>query len=362
MQLSQQNWNTLRTRGYITLEVFSNEERAKLKNELKSVTQKFQEYKKLMEDGLVMGGFGAFGNPSSFHNPWVRKIRKQLHPVILNNVFATPLSNDPDLKFEQDIDRLMIRTPYQKVGSESWHRDESKYAKKGDTIFGGWVNFDEFNHYLSACPGTHLEEDVLLENKGFARIEKKDYPKYEALKEKIPVPPGHILIFYERMVHEVRPSKGQTIHRLFMGWRTTKDTQCLLKGGNDQLDKLIKTMAVVPIKSGQKPKMYSGSHWNFHRKKIEDWSERINDVCTHTRVVSSGKEKGKEYKVVHQMMKSMEYYGFLKYKPYTQDEISILKPHRPSIKRQREYDSEPEISNLKRMKYQPESPDCGNIW
>ena len=34
MQLSQQNWNTLRTRGYITLQVFSNEERAKLKNEL----------------------------------------------------------------------------------------------------------------------------------------------------------------------------------------------------------------------------------------------------------------------------------------------------------------------------------------
>ena len=45
MQLSQQNWNTLRTRGYITLEVFSNEERAKLKRELQFVTQKFQEYK-----------------------------------------------------------------------------------------------------------------------------------------------------------------------------------------------------------------------------------------------------------------------------------------------------------------------------
>ena len=121
-QLSQQNWNTLRTRGYITLEVFDDAEREQLKRELKIVTQKFQEYRKLECDGLVMGGFGAFGNPSSFHNPWVRNIRKKLHPVILNKVFMTPLSNDTELKFEQDIDRLMIRTPYQKVGSESWHR------------------------------------------------------------------------------------------------------------------------------------------------------------------------------------------------------------------------------------------------
>ena len=160
------------------------------------------------------------------------------------------------------------------------------------------------------------------------------------------------------MVHEVRPSKGQTIHRLFMGWRTTKDTQCLLQGGNDQLHKLVKNMGVVPIKSGQKPKMYSGSHWNFHRKKIENWSDRMEDICTHTRVVSSGKEQGKEYKVVHQMMKSMKYYGFKMYDPYTPDEVNILKPHRP--KRQREEDNDTPV--FKRIKYQPNSPDCGDIW
>ena len=37
-QLSQQNWNTLRTRGYITLEVFDDAEREQLKRELKIVS------------------------------------------------------------------------------------------------------------------------------------------------------------------------------------------------------------------------------------------------------------------------------------------------------------------------------------
>ena len=110
-----------------------------------------------------MGGFGAFGNPSSFHNPWVRKIRKSLHPVILDNIFREHLE-ETGLKFEQDIDRMMIRTTHQTVGRESWHRDESKYAKPGDTIFGGWVNFDAFPHYLSACPGTHMEADAQRKN------------------------------------------------------------------------------------------------------------------------------------------------------------------------------------------------------
>lgn len=319
-------WNTLKQQGYITIPIFNDKQRSNSLKELQAIVQKFQEFKTMEKDGLVMGGFGAFGNPSSFHNPFVRKIRKLVHPMVLNTVFQTPLENDPSLLFEQDIDRLMIRTPYQKVGKESWHRDESKHAKEGDTIFGGWVNFDDFSHYLSACPGTHLEEEARLKNKGFAKI--KDKEKYESLKQSIEVPPGHLLIFYERMVHEVRPTKRQTIHRLFMGWRLTKSEQPLYK----DIVKSLKTMSVIPIKSGQIPQMYSASHWNFHRKKIEDWSNRISDKCKETRQVSSGKESGKRYRVVHQRMKSMKEYGFDMYEPYSTGEIEILIPHRPNKK------------------------------
>jgi len=324
------NWQKLQKDGYITLKVFDEAERLRLLRELQCTVARFQEYKTMEKNGLVMGGFGAFGNPSSFHNPWVRKIRKKLHPVILDKIFREHLQ-ETGLKFEQDIDRMMIRTPYQTVGKESWHRDESKYAKPGDTIFGGWVNFDAFPHYLSACPGTHMEPDAQRKNKGFARIGKKDYPRYEKLKQNICVPPGHILIFFERMVHEVRGSKGQTIHRLFMGWRTTRDNEPLLKNGSKQLHKALADMAVMPIKSGQTPQMYSGSHWNFHRQKVQDWSERIADQCKEHRTVQSGKEQGKVYtNIVHQRMKSMREYGFDMYPPYEPDEISILMPRKVS--------------------------------
>ena len=318
-------WNHLQTKGYITIPIFDAGERTELLKELQAITAKFQEYKKLEENGLVMGGFGAFGNPSSFHNPWVRKIRSLIHPHMLNTVFEEPLKSDPDLNFEQDIDRMMIRTPFQKVGKESWHRDESKWAKKRDIIFGGWVNFDDFHHYFSACPGTHNEEDAKLKNKGFARIEKKDFHKYEAIKQAIPVPPGHILIFNERMVHEVRPSGKQTIHRLFMGWRLTYSEEALFRNGNKQLDGLLDRMAVVPIKSGQVPAIYASAHWNFHPQKIVDWSERIVDQCKEDRI-----RKGeKSYRIVHRHMKSMKEYGFALYEPYTEEEIAMLKPHRP---------------------------------
>jgi hypothetical protein len=32
---------------------------------------------------LVQGGFGALGNSSSFHNPFVRRMRADLHPIAL---------------------------------------------------------------------------------------------------------------------------------------------------------------------------------------------------------------------------------------------------------------------------------------
>ena len=114
-----------------------------------------------------------------------------------------------------------------------------------------------------------------------------------------------------------------------MGWRLTYSEEALFQNGNRELDHLLDIMAVVPIKSGQIPQMYASTHWNFHRKKIEDWSERIVDQCKEIRTVTSGKDNGRAYTVVHRYMKSMKEYGFVLYEPYTEEEISILKPHRP---------------------------------
>ena len=106
----------------------------------------------------VLGGFSALGNPASFHNDLVRELRLQAHGPVQSvlSEFA-----DPGQKFEQIPDRMMFRPKGQVPTAESWHRDESKLAKPGDKIFGGWLNLDSKSQYFSCCPGTHLDPEVI---------------------------------------------------------------------------------------------------------------------------------------------------------------------------------------------------------
>ena len=152
----------------------------------------------------VLGGFGALANPSSFHHPWVRKMREMLMCEILDyDVLPVEGRN-----LEQVFDRVMFRRKGDKPTAESVHRDEAVTAKEGDLIFGGWLNFDKTDQKLLCCPGTHLE--VGGQNKGFAKIkDAKEIEKYRELMRSVRVPPGHLLVFYENIVHEVASRKAE---------------------------------------------------------------------------------------------------------------------------------------------------------
>eukprot|EP00944_MAST-04C_sp_MAST-4C-sp1_P014655 g14655.t1 len=287
---------------------------------------------------FVKGGMAALGNPSSFHNSYVRTIRQWAHNAVLKQVFLPILEKDKELKFEQDIDRMLFRRPPATPSAESWHRDESLNAKEGDTIYGGWINLDTEPQYFSGCPQSHLEPDAMRRNQGFAKIDKKDYPKYNAMKQKIEIAPGHIFIFYERMVHEVLASKKKKEQcRLFLGWRTTKQNEPLVENLLDRLEE----KAVMPIKSGQIPAMYSKMHWMFNRvsksgklgqrDQLAEWSKNFKPQCTESRKMLSGADKGKQWTVVHQHMLSLKDYnldGGRFIPAYNDDEIALLFPNR----------------------------------
>ena len=72
--------------------------------------------------------------------------------------------------------------------------------------------------------------------------------------------------------------------------------------------------------------MYAKLHWTNWRKKIVDFSEKIQDVCKSTKKVQSGKNKNKSYFIVDQHMKSLKEYNLPLYKKYYAHELSILKP------------------------------------
>lgn len=310
-----------------------------------SIMPEFKNARNMVKNGtpFVRGGMAALGNPSSFHNSYVRNIRQWAHNAALKQVFLPILQKDKRLLFEQDIDRMLFRRPPAKPGAESWHRDESLNAKEGDTVYGGWINLDTEPQYFSGCPTSHLEPDAMRINQGFAKIDKKDYPKYKAMKKKITIAPGDIFIFYERMVHEVLPSaKKKDQCRLFLGWRTTYQRTPLVE---DLLQRL-EDKAVMPIKSGQIPAMYSKMHWMFNRvsktgkpgqrDQLAEWSNNFEPQCTEVREMGSGADAGKQWRVVHQHMKSLKEYQLLdgfnargsSIPVYGSEEIALLFPNR----------------------------------
>ena len=224
---------------------------------------------------------------------------------------------------------MMYRVYKEKPTAESWHRDEAPNSLKNDKIFGGWWNLDSKDQYFSCVPGTHKVVDT---HSGFNQITTEESESYKEKKEKIVVPPGHIIIFYEKIVHEVfgKSSPKDGIVKLFLGWRLTNSKKSLIDQKLEQpvLKDYLKTQAVIPLKSGQIPHLYTNYHWTRFRSKIEQFSEKFKHVCKENKKVKSGKEKDKSFLVIHQEMKSLEEYNLEKYPDYSEDEIKMHYPNK----------------------------------
>ena len=243
----------------------------------------------------------------------------------------------------------MFRPAGASPSAESWHRDESKYAEDADTVFGGWLNLDDQDQFFSCVPGTHTQTS---KNKGFAKIsDKSQIESFNQTKTSVRIPPGHILIFYERMVHEVVSGKKKyNMYRLFLGWRLTYSNKSLidlhleqirsLPDGDVQkilhkdidmlndLEYLLQNQAIIPIKSGQMPPMYSKMHWNFPKQRdaLENFSKAFkNDVLTQ-RTVRQGKDEGRIYQVVPNVMPSLKKMELDLYPNYTKLEMDLHYP------------------------------------
>lgn len=321
--------NHLKEKGWVTIPIYNELEVVNQRNKFIQTLKKMPEFKNGTEiydsnRPFVLGAFSALGNPSSFHNHMVRNTRIHCHFAARKEVFSEFLSEDEDLKLEQAIDRMLYRPAGVKVGGESKHRDESKYAEKDDLIFGGWVNYDDFPHTLRACPGSHMDKEAIGSTNGFNKIPKDSGHVIESIQ----VPPGHLLIFWERMVHEVANVKNkEKIHRVFIGFRLTKSDESLHKDGTVGLCRDLSKMDTMCIKSGQTSWMWTSNHWSFpkNREKIKQISSDMNPDVLETLKVKS---TGEEFKAVPRFMKSLQDYKMMVYKPYDVREVKMHIPHR----------------------------------
>lgn len=356
-----QGYESLKRRGFVTVEVFSKKDLEKIKKEYTKTMRSFPEYDRSEENPdldsagnpllYVLGGFAAFANPASFHNPMVRKIRKKVRKKVLP-IFREMIKDIKDskrksaTKLEMLIDRMVYRHKSQTPSAESWHRDVTpkKYLVEGDEIFGGWVNLDlDKTQAFSCIFGSHLGVDLRSLKEGFAALPKDQMKKLNKIKSKATIPPGHIIIFPQYIFHEVVSKKASyDMRRLFTGWRTTIDNGPLF----EDIEQMLRDQAVIPLPSGQLPPLYSANHRScFLRKPFcpirDDKKFKVSTMQwsdeTFKKTGPSGvslfqyfpPRNGKEsYKLVSRHMKSLKKYGFPMYKEYSNEEIELYKPNK----------------------------------
>ena len=275
-----------------------------------------------------LGGFAASANPSSFHHVFIRQLREMCTSTVLD-ADVLPLEGR---KLEKPFDRVMWRIAGERPTAESMHRDESQTALDGDVIFGGWINLEDVPQNFSCCPQTHQE--VSGQNRGFAKIstpeEKARYRPHFSL---VTIPPGHMVIFYERLVHEVVSilvPNGRTMIRMFLGWRVTDADEPLF--GAAQTRAWVENQGVPKIKSGQDPPVWPSAYSNFPKnfQKLSTWAQRTfvpQCLFTHT-VAGSGAAAGTTWIRVKAKMLSLREYGLPLHREYDVHETRLLTPQR----------------------------------
>lgn len=269
----------------------------------------------------VLGGFKALGNPGSFHNWFVRHMRWRAHLEMYQTVWNKHVTED--LRLEQIMDRMLLRPTGATVSSESWHRDICIKQEKGDKVFGGWVNLNiKETQYFCCVPQSHTEvkED---DQKGFYKLNDTSYYRSRAIK--VAIPPGHLIIFFEDIIHMVYGGKAKyDIYRLFIGWRLTRSSTPLF-------DLKLEEQGVPLIKSGQRPPLYARLHWTNWRSKIVEFSKHLHENCLEDRKVLSGPHKGQSFRVCKQFLPSLKELGLPLYDSYDEIEKAILMPQPKSF-------------------------------
>lgn len=326
----------LKEKGYTVIPIFKLPELDELVTKLNEEAGAWPEYPPrtkqekqnlihdIQKDGkkFVGGGFGALANPSSFHCDTVRDIRKLTYEKLKSFWKYYEKKTFPNKRrtFSMIIDRLMIRAKGETVSPESWHRDEAEDALDGDHIFGGWVNLNLFPQVFTCLPKSHIP--IRNYKGGFNKQKFTDEETSEMTEnqEVVEIPPGHIIIFYEHILHIVSKhvNKDETILRLFIGWNFSSSNEPLNYTVPELLAAL-KDNAPMKLKSGQIPRLWP-KMYTSQPKTLESFT---------TKCFKIGQYKDPYpplWTYPSALMKSLKEMGFRTYE-YSEEETSMLIPH-----------------------------------
>lgn len=296
------------------------------------------EYKKSGKP-YVLGGFGAYGHPSSFHHPVIRELRMLIKKRI-SIVFQNFLEEAEDgYNLEMLFDRLCQRKKeFGNPKKESLHQDicevedhdgeEAKPDKDSkDYMFGGWINLDILN--VQTFLGINKTFDIKLSDKlGFAKVPDSEISKYDELLKlqgPIKIEPGHCIIIRQGTIHSIQPKVPLfSSFRLFTGFRLTKSKKCLF-----EITDIIKNLGVPQIPSGQIPTMYAQNHLIFWPDKISNLASGLKDEFKTKYTYKSGTKQGLTIDSVDKnlSLKNLKNLNLEEYE-YSEKDILVLNPEK----------------------------------
>jgi hypothetical protein len=311
---------SLSAQGYLIIPCKQDDKLEKRRNTFLRECRNFKEYQNV-EDSFqfVAGGFSALGNPSSFHNPFVRKMRDIAYKT------HCKLFEGCGLNGHALFDRMMLRPIGKSPTAESWHRDITPNLSSEDTMFGGWINFNTESQYFSCVPGSHNDpKDNAI---GFSLIKSQAQLTRCALeKTVVDVPGGHMIIFYQNLIHEVRAHKSlNNQFRIFTPFRLTPSSEPLFK---ECYEDAIENQGVPLIPSGQMPMIWPVANWNYplQRTGLESFSLHFKDVACEMDKRLKNDPTAPPKRIVCREMRSLRALGLPMYSAYSQEERDIFVP------------------------------------
>lgn len=207
----------------------------------------------------VLGGFAAINYPTFFHHSKVRVWREQ--------IFARALQLqlfDPNMYVAMGFDRMMYRLPSQAPSAECMHRDISPFETEGN-VYGGWFNMTTESQFIRCAPCTH-NDDPRGGGAGFATLtDAAEKERYKGLMQTIEIKPLHVMMFNQKLVHEILAKKSKNIQiRLFMNFYTSPSNLHVLHG-KEYLDDVFDRQCVPLLPSGQSCRSFPSCYSNFPR-------------------------------------------------------------------------------------------------
>lgn len=268
----------------------------------------------------VCGSFQALAHPSTFHAEEVRVLRQRCMAQLVNHLWRDFVAADgpgsDDLRLEQMFDRLCVRRAGTTITGETWHRDVSPNTLDStDRVFGGWLNIGPKVQYFKYVPGTQASKGA---SSGFVRaFSASDKRCFTARSVTVEVPVGHMVVFFENIVHGVAGRHHEEDeYRLFLGWRLTSD-DFSANGGNDgeDLRTALTTQAVMALKSGQRVPMWPKMFQVYHAPKLASFSEQL-----------PASMRGADGRATR-FLPSLTKLGVDTYDAYTKEEIGMYMPN-----------------------------------